>query len=282
MTRTFQCAPSLTDRGVIDFARQGFLMLERVVPESCNRRVKAYLDAHDSPEPSGILQEPWFIDEVILQPQVVGAVRSLLGQDFGLPVLMSNHRRRGPIAAAFGWHVDGGSLWRPEIQDLQVFYYPQDTPEELGPTHLLPGSHLVPNAQRAMAHLGALRGERSSAAPAGTIFITMYRIWHRASPSSVPCTRDLLKYCYYRTSAPQRDWLPEPGFDIGSFNFEGPSAPFGEQFQDSISAAEIYAWLCGAHEHFRLTGGQGWPVPAGRIAGPYGLPRELERVSSRS
>ena len=34
----------------------------------------------------------WFVDAVLLCPEVVGAVRSLLGKDFGLPVLISNHR----------------------------------------------------------------------------------------------------------------------------------------------------------------------------------------------
>jgi hypothetical protein len=278
----WDCAPSLDDEGILEFIRNGYLILPGVVNDDTNRRVLAYLEKDHSTEPSPILREAFFHQQVILNPQVTGAVRSLLGADFGLPVLMSNHHRRGPAPSSFGWHVDGGSHWRPQITDLQVFYYPQETPESLAPTHLLPGSHLVPNTARAMGHLGSLRGERSTASVAGSIFITMYRIWHRASPATSPGVRQLLKYCYFRRTAPKRDWRTTPGFDPSRANFSGPSATLGEQFHDSISAAEMYTWLCGQHEHFRHDGGQSWPLPAARIDTPYGFPQALSRTSPAS
>jgi hypothetical protein len=48
-------------------------------------------------EPTGILKEDWFIENVILNPAAAGAVRCLLGRNFHLPILMSNHRTVGTV-----------------------------------------------------------------------------------------------------------------------------------------------------------------------------------------
>ena len=86
-----------------------------MVPDSVNERCVEFLDAHAAMdhsaveaagaegtggqvriqrvmEPAELFAEEWFVDAVLLCPEVVGAVRSLLGKEFGLPVLISNHR----------------------------------------------------------------------------------------------------------------------------------------------------------------------------------------------
>ncbi len=123
--RTHRCEPALTDHQVLEFCKSGFLMLEAVVPEEINRKTVEYLDGDPSAEPTSILKEEWFDRHVILNPPVAGAVRSLLGQDFALPILMSNHRVQGPLPAQT-WHRDGGSQYGPELHYLQVFYYPEE------------------------------------------------------------------------------------------------------------------------------------------------------------
>ena len=69
-----------------------------------------------------------------------GQVRTLLGAKFGLPILLSNHRMTPETtpAEAQGWHPDGGSQYTEELHYLQVFYYPQLTTVEMGPTELCP------------------------------------------------------------------------------------------------------------------------------------------------
>ena len=113
--RTFDCEPTLTDTQVLKFCREGFLMLEGLVPDEINRRTFAYLDKHPSKGPSTIILEDWFRDNVLLEPQVAGAVRSILGRDVGLPVLMSNHRVQCP-APLGDWHHDADSLFGPRGQ----------------------------------------------------------------------------------------------------------------------------------------------------------------------
>ena len=111
--RTFDCNPTLTDNQVLEFCRQGYLMLQGVVLDEINQRTCHYLDGkieidpfqipdhmviddleriRNTHEPSSILLEQWFLDQVILNPQVAGAIRSILGRNVGLPILMSNHR----------------------------------------------------------------------------------------------------------------------------------------------------------------------------------------------
>ena len=61
-------------------------------PAEINRRALAYLEANTYYEPTEILKEDWFVEHVILNPMAAGAIRALLGRDFGLPILMSQHR----------------------------------------------------------------------------------------------------------------------------------------------------------------------------------------------
>ena len=161
--KTHDCEPTLTDSQVLEFCKNGYLLLEGVVPGEVNRMAREYLEADTWYEPTAILGEDWFLEGVICNREAAGAVRSLLGADFHIPVLMSNHRVTGPGPANSGWHVDGNSFWGPELNYLQVFYYPQDTPSETGPTEVLPGSHLIHNKARFMGHLNAIRGAVSTA-----------------------------------------------------------------------------------------------------------------------
>ena len=82
---TYDCKPTLTDRQMMDFCRNGYVMLEGVVSDDVNRRTVEFMKDHDVEEPVEILEEEWFVDAVIKNPQGAGAVRCLLGRDFLLP-----------------------------------------------------------------------------------------------------------------------------------------------------------------------------------------------------
>ena len=259
------CSPTLTDRDVIDFCRSGYLMLPSVVPDEINRKVVEYLDEEDGTyEPTPIMEQDWFVDGVLMNPQAAGAVRSLLGRNFTLPVIISNHRGPLPYSNAQGWHRDGGSVYTPELEYLQVFYYPEECTDDMGPTVLLPGSHYMRNKAPMMAHLGSIKGSVSSAGPAGTIFLTVYSIWHRRSratsgPAGISKYRNLLKYNYWRTQPPARDWLADGEIDFNVINFNPPAGQF-EQFQGGIAAAKMFSWLSGIEDQYKKRGGQCWPI----------------------
>ncbi|HLL78622.1 MAG TPA: phytanoyl-CoA dioxygenase family protein, partial [Ktedonobacteraceae bacterium] len=236
-------------------------------------------------EPTRIMEHEWFVEGVLKNPQAAGAVRSLLGRDFTLPVVISNHRGSLPWPHAQSWHRDGGSLYTPRLDYLQVFYWPEACTDDMGPTEVLPGSHFLRTKAPLMAHYGKIAGTVSCVGPAGTVFLTVYSIWHRraratSSPRGHGGFRNLLKYNYWRTSAPCRDWLVEPDMDFNLLNFDPPQPFAFEQFQGGIAAAKMFCWLCGIEAEYTFQGGQCWPVvPTVRDgAHQMGLPPTLSRV----
>jgi hypothetical protein len=254
-------------------------MLEGVVPDEINRRTLECLKDNPGTEvgvnayqPDDIVNEDWFVEGVIQNPQAAGAVRSLLGKNFKLPAYISNHRVECPRTVTGGWHRDGGGLFTWELNHLQVFYYPQDTPKEMGPTQLVPTTHFLRGARRFMRHYGNVRKAISTVAPAGSIFVTHYNIFHRATSSTASGIRHLLKYNYYRKTPPTRDWIVDPHFDFGAVPFRTVMRDsVHENHWNALDPARLFHWLCGFGADFGFKGGSTWPISAG-----YG--RQQERI----
>jgi hypothetical protein len=179
---------------------------------------------------------------------------------------MSNHRGALRWPHSGGWHRDGGSIYTDRLDYLQVFYCPQPCTPEMGPTEVLPGSHFLRNKATMMVHYGKIAGTVSTAGPPGTVFLTVYNIWHRRTRGSASVAadgakfRNLLKYNYWRTSEPRRDWVTDPAFDFSKVNFDPPTSILFEQFQGGIAAARMFCWLCGARDEYDFKGGQCWPI----------------------
>lgn len=261
--KTYDCEPTLTDQQIIEFCKYGYLMLEAVVPDEINKRVIAFCDVHPEGNPNDFLNEAWFVDEVLCNLPAAGAVRSLLGRDFGMPLNISNHRVHCPREMNGGWHRDDGSQQLPEVNYLQVFYYPQATPVEMGPTELLPGSHHLSMSSHFMKHLDAIADAHKTAAPAGSIFITIYSIWHRASTSTGAGIRNLIKYTYWRTVTPTRDWVIDPDFRLENADFAtGSPEPRRDWSRVCHDAARMYLWLRGELNNYEWIGGLAWPATA--------------------
>lgn len=257
--KTFDCKPTLTDHLEANPEQQ--------------------IDA------TPLLGEDWFVEGLLLNPETVGAVRSLLGANFGLSDRMSSHAGKCPDLNPLGWHVDGGNMHTFALNYLLVFCIPQDTTDEMGPTEIVPGSHFLQGQSALVDHYGAIKGTKKCTGPAGTVFITCYPLWHRRSKATAVCpTRQLLKYNYFRKTAPKRDWIIEPDFDPGrdthQFNLLRTGAPvLRRNFLDSYDAARMFMWLCGHEDEFRYIGGIAWPGPTSRENGatpePYAVPPSL-------
>ena len=248
--RTHNCEPTLSDSEVMEFCRQGYFVLEAVVSEEINKRTCEFLLQNERTEQ--LLEEDWFVDNVILNPQAAGAVRSLLGSNFKLTMpFIFNHLAQEPMEPQ-AWHRDGSSHYGPELDSLQVFYYPQDTPVDLGPTEVLPGSHFLFGGFSHMDHYRNFKGVVSTAAPAGSIFLTVYSVWHRRARSTSAGRRNLLKYWYTRTVAPQRDWVTEPGLELAhAYHRTDFNIDHRETHRAMDDSAEMFYWLCGEHEKCR-------------------------------
>ena len=262
---SFDCDPSLTDSQVLEFCREGYILLPGVVDDDVNEKACAWLEGkipaspsfvpegmteqdlqrmRGTQEPSSIFLEQWFIDGVLLQPQLAGIMRSLLGPKVGLPILASHHATQCPQGAQ-GWHHDADHVFGPELNFVEVFYFPQDTPVELGPTEIAPRTHLGPT-QRDIAEGGVF-----AEGPAGTLGIHHQSIMHRRGLSTATGLRHMLKYNYWRAAAPQRDWLAEDDFDL-------QMADYGGHNQARYVAHMLY-WLMGMGDDYQILGGQAWP-----------------------
>ena len=279
--RTFDCEPTLSDSQVLEFCREGHILLKGVVSDEINQRSCDWLDGkipanpsyipdgmteadleriRFTHEPSSIFLEDWFLEHVLLNPQLTGAMRSLLGPNVGLPVLASHHRVECP-AEAQGWHQDADHIFGPELRFLEVFYFPQDTPIELGPTELVPGSH-IQRTSREADEAGVF-----CAGPAGTIGIHHQSILHRRGQSSATGLRRMLKYNYWRSAPPVRDWIVEEDFDFHAAYYGGHAT--------ARYYAHMFYWLCGKGAEYRIIGGQGWPWRTENQIGPsYGFAAE--------
>jgi len=276
--RTFDCSPTLTDRQVLEFCKAGFLVLEGAVSDEINQKALAYLngDLASNPSyipegfsktdlerirlsnaPSTIILEDWFAENVLLNSQVTGVLRTLLGKDVGLPVLMSRHSVETPESGQ-NWHHDADAVFGPELNFLEVFYFPQNTPIELGPTEVVPGSH-IGRSNREEDEAGTF-----TAGPAGTIAIHHQSIMHRRGRSTAKGYRHMLKYNYWRTVAPSLDWIKEESFDLRTADYGGHDV--------ARYVAHMYYWLCGKGDEFRTLGGQAWPWQNENQIGPsYGF-----------
>ena len=144
----------------------------------------------------------------------------------------------------------------------------------MGPTEVLPGSHFLFQHSSMMGHYGNLRHAVKTVASAGSIFLTVYSIWHRRSVSTARGVRNLLKYNYWRTSPPARDWVIEPDFDFAQADYAFVLRGLRQQFRDAVDASEMFFWLCGKSREYQTMGGQGWPMPGHRNASPRGFPGE--------
>ncbi|HHZ88946.1 TPA: hypothetical protein EYN65_00040 [Candidatus Poribacteria bacterium] len=69
----------------------------------------------------------------------------------------------------------------------------------------------------------------------------------------------MLKYIYWRTNPPKRDWLTEPDFNHRPpANFNVPSIQ--QQHRGWYDAAEMYYWLCGNKDKLEaIVGSKEWP-----------------------
>ena len=194
--------PTLNDEQVMRFIHDGYLTLEGIVDPAFNRACESVPAGHLT----DFVRSEAFRREVLLQPQVGGAARSLLGANFLVPMSAHHHLYQAPYRGQT-WHSDGLTDPGYGITHLQCYYYPQAVALEDGPTMILPGSHHRLIDREAIAHYGDILGQLSLTVPAGTVALTRYGIWHKAGPKLNATRRGMIKFSYYRNTPPKRDWV---------------------------------------------------------------------------
>jgi hypothetical protein len=194
----------LTDEQMRSFITEGFLILKTDFPESFHQRLVEQLnyvyDQEGNPG-NNLLPRIHDLKKVFKHPVITGALTSVLGSGY----MMHTHRfgHFNTKSTAGGWHKDSYWGYR-KIRNhhpwwAMIMYFPQDTPAELGPTGVMPGTH---NYETRVFGPDESEGEALASGSAGTFALIHYDLWHRATANVLGLPRYMLKFEFMRTQAP--------------------------------------------------------------------------------
>jgi hypothetical protein len=181
----------LTARQMARFVTDGFLLEENLVPEELNRAVHQDQKEINRPGPR-IWDSSSNLRAVFELPQVKGILQGLVGLNPGYDHSALHVVKAGYLKAQ-NWHADSIIDLRPLAFDIQAFYFSHDTPKEMGPTLILPGSHLRKVNTESIGRYKNIVGQRQLVAKAGTIVFMHHGIWHCAQPNYTDQTRYVFK-----------------------------------------------------------------------------------------
>ena len=240
---------------VRQFIANGYLVLQPSLPPElhqtiCRRIAEAVVPGTDNPG-NNILPLVPEMRHVLEAPEVHGALVTLLGPGYlehphrfcHVEAQQSSDGLDHPAKLAANSHQDSYTpLGRPRhhhIRYLRVMYYPQDTPQELGPTHVIPGTHL---------NRGLSEEERARPLPvrggAGTVSITHFDLGHAAGVNLTAQRRFMVKFIFMRAGAPHANgWSgPQWAWTIPA-QIDAPD-------RLELAWSHLWDWLRGAPERY--------------------------------
>lgn len=232
----------LTARQMAQFVVDGFLLFDDLIPTEMNEAVHA-----DQIAGKGNWKDSQATRDLFALPQIQGVIHSLVGDN---PPY--DHSALHVVGAqnygAQSWHADSIIDARPLAFDIQIMYFSHDAPEEMGPTLVLPGSHLRRASNMSIARYKNVVGQRQLAGKAGTIAFTHQAIWHCAQPNKTDTTRYMFKL-RLRPGEEQRGLFNTDGYDAPEIAhyLDSASQPwFGEQARaENVQRAKLWRYLVG-------------------------------------
>lgn len=221
----------LTDEQIASFIVRGYHIIEPHQRPGLNEEIDHILSNMGHNPGNAIWEEVPQLQEIYGNPVVRGALGSILGHD----CRMNPHRHwhnRPPSPHSQGWHQDGLNHRHHETRCVLAMYYPHDVTVEMGPTVVLPGSHLRNCPTDQMATYSNIKGQVAMTVKAGSIAVTHYDIWHGGSINRSKRTRHMLKFLFDRVSEPKLpSWNHDPDtapeIAANKFTFEQP-VPVGQ------------------------------------------------------
>ncbi len=218
-TETAAIDHRLDDDEMASFVIHGYHVVHPRLPDGLNGAIFDALEKLPSNPGDAVLEEVPQLNQVWSAPEVVGALSSLLGPDYE----MFSHRhchRNMPGTPSQQIHqdnlmdlrIEGGQVRLPENVDLVLaMYYPQDVERDMGPTCILPGTHVLKALPERMASQGNFRDQYIATVPAGSVVILHYDIWHAGTANTSDKVRYMLKFLFQRRRAPMNpQWNHDP------------------------------------------------------------------------
>jgi len=193
----------LTDAQMHQFISDGYLVLNADFPQEFHQqmqgKIEEFMDKEGNPGNNFLPRLPE-TQEVFNHPTIRGALTSVLGESY----IMHPHRHchySKPGRTVQRWHKD--SYWGfQKIRNhhqwwAMIFYYPQDTVMEMGPSGILPGTQFY--SKRADENL---EREVHMEGDAGTFALIHYDLWHRGTDNVSQRNRSMMKFQFVRMDAP--------------------------------------------------------------------------------
>ncbi|MCZ8511844.1 HEAT repeat domain-containing protein [Paenibacillus filicis] len=232
----------LTDEQMRKFITEGFLILKTDFPEEFHKRLTEQLNEVYEKEGNpgnNLLPRIRDLQKVFDHPVVTGALTSVLGPNYMMHTHRHGHFNASPKAG--GWHKD--SYWGYKRMRnhhpwwAMVMYFPQDTPVELGPTGVMPGTQ---NYESRTFESDESEGEQVASGKAGTFALIHYDIWHRSTPNIIGQPRYMLKFEFMRTEAPSA-----PSWDCIDPEWKQPASFSTKIVEHENMWKETWNWLSG-------------------------------------
>ncbi|MDR6551164.1 HEAT repeat domain-containing protein [Paenibacillus qinlingensis] len=214
----------LTDEQMRTFITNGCLILKTDFPREFHESLVEQLNTVYTEEGNpgnNLLPRIRELGKVFDHPVVTGALTSVLGPNYMMHAHRHGHFNASSVAG--GWHKD--SYWgykrmrNHHPQWAMIMYFPQDTPVELGPTGILPGTQ---NYESRTFEGNEQEAEVLANGEAGTFALIHYDIWHRSTPNVLGQPRYMLKFEFMRTELPlspswnnqEREWRKPEGLQL--------------------------------------------------------------------
>lgn len=232
----------LTDEQMQAFITKGYLVLKTDFSPDFHEKLMGELNhvyEEEGNPGNNLLPRVPELRKVFNHPAIDGALQSVIGPNY----LMHTHRH-GHFNAApepGGWHKD--SYWGYSRMRnhhpwwAMIMYFPQNTPPELGPTSVMPGTQ---NYASRIFIEDEMKEEVLASGEAGTFILIHYDIWHRATANTLGQPRYMLKFEFMRTEAPDA-----PSWNNENEEWKTPSSSNELFYQHEEMWNETWDWLSG-------------------------------------
>ncbi len=187
----------ISSKAMAHFVASGYLKFENMVPkdlcEACLDEMKQHKGYLTVGAP---FEEVWprgtVLGDVYRSPKVKGLITSLVGPnplyDHHAVHMMAAGKHSGP-----NMHQDSVIDFRENYFDVQLSFFPHDTPDEMGGTFLIPGTHFRNVRTHEVRAYQQMVGKIWASCSAGTMYAWNTRVWHGARSNYTNTDRYMYK-----------------------------------------------------------------------------------------
>lgn len=254
----------LDDEQVRRFICDGVLTLDSVDDLALHQRIEsklARLNEQSGHIDNNVLPSVSELQRILDAPAIDGALTSILGDDYMLhpmkavvpsaPLSAADRRLElqgdedgppmGEGSRSYSyWHKDTYSpLGRTRYhvpRFVFLFYFPQNTPKEMGPTRVIPGSQYQDRLESEDHPFAFVPG----GIKAGNCLLTAYDIDHAGMSNRSDRMRYMVKFIFFRTRSPAG-----ASWNGGDVDWQAPESRLG-RFEHTETWRHVWDWMRGA------------------------------------